>query len=74
MVRKMEALESRQLASPVHDNPNLEQLYNLCEKKAMVRNQEGGGGGGGGGAAQNKVFHTNIGLISCNWASDVKGD
>ncbi len=36
MVRKMEALESRQLASPVHKNPNLEQFYGLCEKKAQV--------------------------------------
>ncbi len=59
MVRKMEALESRQLASPVHDNPNLEQLYNLCEKKAMVRNQEGGGGGGAGGLPKTK-FSTQI--------------
>ena len=38
MVRKMEALESRQLASPVHKNPNLEHLYGLCEKKAQVHN------------------------------------
>lgn len=36
MVRKMEALESRQLASPVHKNPNLKELYELCEKKAQV--------------------------------------
>ena len=36
MVRKMEALESRLLASPVHKNPNLEELYGLCAKKAQV--------------------------------------
>ena len=37
MVRKMEALESRLLASPVHKNPKLEELYGLCAKKAQVR-------------------------------------
>ena len=37
MVRKMEALESRQLASPVHKNPDLERLYELCEKKSQVQ-------------------------------------
>ena len=36
MVRKMEALESRQFASPVHKNPNLEQLYKQCEEKTQV--------------------------------------
>ena len=36
MVRKMEALETRQLASPVHKNPNLEHLYRLCDKKSQV--------------------------------------
>jgi len=32
----MEALENRQFASPVHKNPNLEQLYNKCEEKTNV--------------------------------------
>ena len=34
--QKVEALEKRLLASPVHKNPELETLYNLCQKKAEV--------------------------------------
>ena len=37
LVQKVEALESRLLSSPVHKNPQLEKLYNLCQKKADVR-------------------------------------
>ena len=36
-VQKVEALEGRLLASPLHKNPQLETLYNLCQKKAEVR-------------------------------------
>ena len=36
MLQKVEALEKRLLASPVHKNPQLEILYNLCQKKAEV--------------------------------------
>lgn len=42
MVHKMEALENRQLVSPVHKNPNLEKLYGLCEKKSKVNEVQRG--------------------------------
>jgi ATP-dependent RNA helicase DOB1 len=36
VLQKVEALEKRLLASPVHKNPQLETLYNLCQKKAEL--------------------------------------
>ena len=36
LLQKVEALERRLVASPLHKNPQLERLYNLCQKKADV--------------------------------------
>lgn len=34
--QKIETLEHRMYTHPLHKDPSLETLYNLCEKKAQV--------------------------------------
>ena len=34
--QKIETLEHRMYTHPLHKDPSLESLYNLCEKKAQV--------------------------------------
>lgn len=38
VIQKMEAFEHRMYSHPLHSDPNLENVYSLCEKKALVRN------------------------------------
>lgn len=39
IIQKVEAFEHRMYSHPLHSDPNLESVYALCEKKALVRNQ-----------------------------------
>ncbi|XP_032241598.2 exosome RNA helicase MTR4 [Nematostella vectensis] len=39
IVRKIEMLEHRMYTHPLHKDPELDKLYSLCEKKAMVSNE-----------------------------------
>ena len=39
IVRKIEALEHRMYNHPMHKDPELEQLYDLCAKKANVESE-----------------------------------
>lgn len=38
VIQKIEAFEHRMYTHPLHSDPNLESVYSLCEKKALVRN------------------------------------
>lgn len=38
VIQKVEAFEHRMYTHPLHSDPNLESVYSLCEKKALVRN------------------------------------
>ena len=38
-MQKIEALETRLYASPMHKHPSLETLYGLCQQKAEVRSE-----------------------------------
>lgn len=38
IIQKVEAFEHRMYSHPLHSDPNLESVYALCEKKALVRN------------------------------------
>lgn len=38
VIQKVEAFEHRMYSHPLHSDPNLESVYSLCEKKALVRN------------------------------------
>lgn len=40
IIQKVEAFEHRMYSHPLHSDPNLESVYALCEKKALVRNRE----------------------------------
>lgn len=37
VIQKVEAFEHRMYSHPLHSDPNLESVYSLCEKKALVR-------------------------------------
>lgn len=37
VIQKVEAFEHRMYSHPLHNDPNLETVYTLCEKKAQVR-------------------------------------
>lgn len=37
VIQKVEAFEHRMYSHPLHSDPNLESVYSLCEKKAVVR-------------------------------------
>lgn len=37
IIQKVEAFEHRMYSHPLHSDPNLESVYALCEKKALVR-------------------------------------
>lgn len=37
VIQKLEAFEHRMYSHPLHSDPNLESVYSLCEKKALVR-------------------------------------
>lgn len=37
VIQKVEAFEHRMYTHPLHSDPNLESVYSLCEKKALVR-------------------------------------
>ena len=39
IVRKIEALEHRMYNHPMHKDPQLEELYNLCAEKSNVESQ-----------------------------------
>lgn len=39
VIQKVEAFEHRMYSHPLHNDPNLETVYKLCEKKAQVRIQ-----------------------------------
>lgn len=41
IIQKVEAFEHRMYSHPLHSDPNLESVYALCEKKALVRNRNG---------------------------------
>nr|XP_042117829.1 exosome RNA helicase MTR4-like [Peromyscus maniculatus bairdii] len=36
VIQKVEAFEHRMYSHPLHNDPNLETVYTLCEKKAQV--------------------------------------
>lgn len=36
VIQKVEAFEHRMYTHPLHSDPNLEAVYTLCEKKALV--------------------------------------
>ncbi|XP_056322948.1 exosome RNA helicase MTR4 [Danio aesculapii] len=36
VIQKVEAFEHRMYTHPLHSDPNLEAVYNLCEKKALI--------------------------------------
>lgn len=36
VIQKVEAFEHRMYTHPLHSDPNLEAIYTLCEKKALV--------------------------------------
>lgn len=38
VIQKVEAFEHRMYTHSLHSDPNLESVYSLCEKKALVRN------------------------------------
>lgn len=40
VIQKVEAFEHRMYSHSLHSDPNLESVYSLCEKKALVRNSE----------------------------------
>ena len=37
VIQKVEAFEHRMYSHPLHNDPNLETVYKLCEKKAQVK-------------------------------------
>lgn len=39
VIQKIEAFEHRMYSHPLHNDPNLETIYKLCEKKAQVKIQ-----------------------------------
>lgn len=39
VIQKVEAFEHRMYSHPLHNDPNLETVYKLCEKKAQVKKQ-----------------------------------
>lgn len=39
IIQKVEAFEHRMYSHPLHSDPNLESVYALCEKKALVSNK-----------------------------------
>lgn len=39
VIQKVEAFEHRMYSHPLHNDPNLETVYKLCEKKAQVKIQ-----------------------------------
>ena len=39
LVRKIEALEHRMYTHPMHKDPDLEKLYNLCDQKAQIESE-----------------------------------
>uniref|UniRef100_A0A9J8B2L2 RNA helicase n=1 Tax=Cyprinus carpio carpio TaxID=630221 RepID=A0A9J8B2L2_CYPCA len=39
VIQKVEAFEHRMFTHPLHSDPNLEAVYTLCEKKALVKNK-----------------------------------
>lgn len=39
VIQKVEAFEHRMYSHPLHNDPNLETVYKLCEKKAQVNIQ-----------------------------------
>lgn len=39
VIQKIEAFEHRMYSHPLHNDPNLENIYKLCEKKAQVKIQ-----------------------------------
>lgn len=43
VIQKVEAFEHRMYSHPLHSDPNLESVYSLCEKKAVVSLQWGKG-------------------------------
>lgn len=36
VIQKVEAFEHRMYSHPLHSDPNLESVYSLCERKALV--------------------------------------
>lgn len=48
IIQKVEAFEHRMYSHPLHSDPNLESVYALCEKKALVRNGNASARGGRG--------------------------
>lgn len=36
VIQKVEAFEHRMYTHPLHSDPNLESVYSLCERKALV--------------------------------------
>lgn len=40
IIQKVEAFEHRMYSHPLHSDPNLESVYALCEKKALVRSRK----------------------------------
>lgn len=40
IIQKVEAFEHRMYSHPLHSDPNLESVYALCEKKALVRDRK----------------------------------
>lgn len=37
VIQKVEAFEHRMYSHPLHNDPNLETIYKLCERKAQVK-------------------------------------
>lgn len=45
VIQKVEAFEHRMYSHPLHNDPGLETVYTLCERKAQVRGLRGAGKG-----------------------------
>lgn len=43
VIQKVEAFEHRMYTHPLHSDPNLESVYSLCERKALVSLRRGKG-------------------------------
>lgn len=43
VIQKVEAFEHRMYTHPLHSDPNLESVYSLCERKALVSRRRGRG-------------------------------